>query len=73
MRRAPATPFCGGALVGYARTRDPLHALLHGAVSASFCVTAMGVKGLLEADPGEAERRMALAILANSAQTINHF
>jgi sugar/nucleoside kinase (ribokinase family) len=59
--------FCGGALVGYARTRDPLHALLHGAVSASFCVTAVGVRGLLEADRGEAERRMAA--LANSAQT----
>jgi sugar/nucleoside kinase (ribokinase family) len=54
--------FCGGALVGFARTRDPLQALLHGAVSASFCVAEVGVKGLLEADPAEAERRrLALA------------
>jgi ribokinase len=54
--------FCGGALVGYARTRDPLQCLLHGAVSASFCVAAVGVSGLLDADPGEAEqRRTALA------------
>jgi sugar/nucleoside kinase (ribokinase family) len=59
--------FCGGALVGYARTRDPFQALLHGAVSASFCVAAVGVKGLLEADPAEAERRRGA--LAGSAQT----
>ena len=39
--------FCGGALVGYARTRDPLQALLHGSVSASFCVETVGVTGLL--------------------------
>jgi hypothetical protein len=54
-------------LVGYARTRDPFQALLHGAVSASFCVAAVGVKGLLEADPAEAERRRGA--LAGSAQT----
>ena len=59
--------FCGGALVGYARTRDGLQALLHGAVSASFCVAEVGVDGLLEADPTEAERRRAA--LANSVQT----
>jgi ribokinase len=58
--------FCGGALVGYARTRDPLQALLHGAISASFCVAAVGVKGLLEADLGEAERRRAA--LASAAR-----
>ena len=51
--------FCGGALVGYARTRDPIQCLLHGAVSASFCVAAVGVEGLLGADPGEAEQRRA--------------
>jgi sugar/nucleoside kinase (ribokinase family) len=59
--------FCGGALVGYARTRDPLQCLVHGAVSASFCVAAVGVKGLLEADPGEAEQRRAA--LANRVRT----
>jgi sugar/nucleoside kinase (ribokinase family) len=59
--------FCGGALVGYARTHDPLQALLHGAVSASFCVSTVGVKGLLEADINEAERRRAA--LAERART----
>jgi sugar/nucleoside kinase (ribokinase family) len=59
--------FCGGALVGYARSRDPMQALLCGAVSASFCVGAVGVKGLLEADPAEAEQRWAA--LANCART----
>jgi sugar/nucleoside kinase (ribokinase family) len=59
--------FCGGALVGYARARDPLAALLHGAVSASFCVATVGVTGLLEAHPAEAERRRAA--LENAART----
>ena len=59
--------FCGGVLVGYARTRDPLEALLHGVVSASFCVAAVGVKGLLEAELGDAERRRAA--LAACVQT----
>lgn len=58
--------FCGGALVGHARTHDPLQCLLHGAVSASFCVAAVGVEGLLKADPGEAEQRRAA--LANQAR-----
>ena len=50
--------FCGGTLVGYVRTRDPLEALLHGAVSASFCVETVGVTGLLNAAPDEARRRL---------------
>ncbi len=59
--------FCGGALVGYARTRDPLQALFYGAVSASFCVATVGVTGLLEANFTEAGRRRAA--LANLTQT----
>jgi len=51
--------FCGGTLVGYARTRDPLQSLLYGAVSASFCIATVGVAGLLAADRGEAEQRRA--------------
>jgi sugar/nucleoside kinase (ribokinase family) len=58
--------FCGGALVGYARTRDPVQALLHGAVSASFCVSTVGVEGLLKADASEAERRRV--VLTNSVR-----
>jgi sugar/nucleoside kinase (ribokinase family) len=41
--------FCGGALVGYARTGDHVDALVHGAVSASFAVAAVGPAGLVEA------------------------
>jgi len=51
--------FCGGTLIGYARTGDPLKALLHGAVSASFCVEAVGCAGLLDSTSAIAERRLA--------------
>ena len=50
--------FCGGALVGYVRTGDPVEALLHGAVSASFCVEALGVAGLLGSQPDVARERL---------------
>jgi sugar/nucleoside kinase (ribokinase family) len=50
--------FCGGALVGYVRTRDCVEALLHGAVSASFCVETVGVTGLLNAPAAEARHRL---------------
>ncbi|MCW6510609.1 carbohydrate kinase family protein [Lichenifustis flavocetrariae] len=50
--------FCGGTLIGYARTRDPVQALLHGAVSASFCVESVGCTGLLEGTPAMAEGRL---------------
>ena len=43
--------FCGGALVGYVRTANPVQALLHGAVSASFCVETVGCAGLLNSTP----------------------
>jgi sugar/nucleoside kinase (ribokinase family) len=50
--------FCGGALVGYSRTGDPVEALLHGAVSASFAVAARGPTALIEADHDLALERL---------------
>jgi sugar/nucleoside kinase (ribokinase family) len=49
--------FCGGALVGFARTGNIVAALLHGAVSASFAVAGLGAAGLLEASTEAAEER----------------
>ncbi len=51
--------FCGGTLVGYLRSRDPVKALLHGSVSASFCVETVGCAGLLSSTPEAAEARVA--------------
>lgn len=51
--------FCGGALVGYQRTGDAIQALLHGAVSASFCVETVGCEGLLACSPAAAAARLA--------------
>ena len=51
--------FCGGTLVGYVRTGEPLDAVLHGAVSASFCVEMVGCSGLLAATEAQALERMA--------------
>ncbi|MBV9245535.1 MAG: hypothetical protein JO366_12065 [Methylobacteriaceae bacterium] len=50
--------FCGGVLVGLARTGDLVEALLHGAVSASFAVAATGPAGLIEATPELAGQRL---------------
>lgn len=50
--------FCGGALVGYRRSQDPLQALLHGAVSASFCIETVGCSGLLAGSPDGAAARL---------------
>jgi sugar/nucleoside kinase (ribokinase family) len=50
--------FCGGALVGFAREADPLDALLFGAVSASFCVEALGFSRLIDADGAAARDRL---------------
>lgn len=50
--------FCGGTLVGYVRTGDPVQALLHGAVSASFCVETVGCTGLLNSTPDLAAARL---------------
>jgi sugar/nucleoside kinase (ribokinase family) len=51
--------FCGGALVGLARTGDHLDAVLYGAVSASFAVAAVGPTALIDAPREVAERRLA--------------
>lgn len=51
--------FCGGALVGYLRARDAVQALLHGAVSASFCIETVGCAGLLAVSPEVAAARLA--------------
>lgn len=50
--------FCGGALVGFTQEHSPLDALLFGAVSASFCVEALGSAGLAHAARDEAYRRL---------------
>jgi sugar/nucleoside kinase (ribokinase family) len=50
--------FCGGALVGYARTQSPIEAVLWGSVSASFAIAAMGPTGLVGADYDEAQSRI---------------
>jgi sugar/nucleoside kinase (ribokinase family) len=50
--------FCGGALVGYARTGSPLEAILWGSVSASFAVASTGPTGLVGADFDEAQSRV---------------
>jgi len=51
--------FCGGALVGLARSGDPVDALLRGSVSASFAVAAVGPAALVDAPHEVAERRLA--------------
>lgn len=50
--------FCGGFLVGIARTGDPLQAALYGAVSASFLVQDFGVLHSLTVSPAEADKRL---------------
>ncbi len=50
--------FCGGFLVGYAATRDPLFATMHGNISASFCIEGSGAFYLLDAMPGLAQARL---------------
>ncbi len=50
--------FCGGTLVGYIRTRDPLDAILHGTVAASFCLETVGVTGLLNSTSAAARGRL---------------
>jgi len=51
--------FCGGVLAGYTQTKDVVDALLYGVVSASFCVEALGLEGLLAANKEEALARVA--------------
>jgi len=50
--------FCGGFLVGLARTHDPVEAALYGAVSASFLIEDFGVLHSLAVTPAQAEARL---------------
>lgn len=50
--------FCGGFLVGYRKTYDPLEAVLHGNVSASLVIEGIGPFYALDALPGLAEARL---------------
>ena len=52
--------FCGGFLVGLARTGDPLEACLYGAVSASFIIEEFGVLHALQVGGGAAQSRLGL-------------
>jgi sugar/nucleoside kinase (ribokinase family) len=49
--------FCGGFLAGYARTLDPLQAVLQGNVSASLAIEGSGPFYALESMPGLAQAR----------------
>ncbi len=50
--------FCGGFLVGLARTGDAVRACLHGAVSASFIIEEFGVLHSLQVDAAAASDRL---------------
>ena len=50
--------FCGGFLVGLARTGDPIQACHYGAVSASFIIEQFGVLHALQVDAGIAQSRL---------------
>ena len=50
--------FCGGFLVGYRKTFDPLDAALYGNIAASLVVEGSGPFYALEALPGLAEARL---------------
>lgn len=50
--------FCGGFLVGIARTGDPFQAALYGAVSASFLVQDFGALHSLSVSAAEADKRL---------------
>jgi sugar/nucleoside kinase (ribokinase family) len=50
--------FCGGAILGYARTGSALEAALFGSVSASFAVAATGLGALVVADAEVAAARL---------------
>ena len=52
--------FCGGFLVGLARTGDPLQACLYGAVSASFIIEQFGVLHALQVGADAAQSRVQL-------------
>lgn len=50
--------FCGGFLAGFLLTGDPVAAVCHGTVAASFAVESFGPFHLLEADRAEARQRL---------------
>ncbi len=59
--------FSGGFLAGYAKTFDPLRAVLHGNVSASLTVEGSGAFHALEMLPGLAQARLeSLAAIVRS-------
>lgn len=51
--------FCGGFLAGMHLTGELFEAALYGTVSASFAIATPGIAGLLAAERGEANRRLA--------------
>jgi ribokinase len=56
--RGVGDSFCGGFLVGYQKTYDPLQATLHGCVSASLTIEGSGAFHALDAMPGLAQARL---------------
>lgn len=60
--------FCGGFLAGYRRTYDPVEAVVHGNVSASFVVEGSGPFYALEALPGLHQAR--LEVLRDSVRKL---
>jgi sugar/nucleoside kinase (ribokinase family) len=50
--------FCGGFLVGYQKTFDPLRAVLYGSISASLTIEGTGAFHALDALPGLAKARL---------------
>lgn len=51
--------FCGGFLIGYRRTYDPVEAALHGNISASLVLEGLGAFYAQDALPGLAQARLA--------------
>jgi hypothetical protein len=50
--------FCGGCLIGYAKTLDPLQAVLHGNIAASLTIEGSGPFYAFDAMPGLAAARL---------------
>jgi len=50
--------FCGGFLASFQKTFDPVHAVLHGSVSASLTIEGSGAFHALDALPGLAQARL---------------
>ena len=60
--------YCGGFLVGLARTGDPVKAAMYGAVSASIVVQSFGALSVLDTDLREPERRLAELVRTTRAE-----